>query len=443
MVRPAALVIPTGVRLHAGRKGVSVEHTGDILLEAAPGGDLERVISREGSVTLRGRLRIDRVEAPNGTVLVEGPLQADHVLADVVEIAASAFQARAVRGRRRIVVGPVRVNVDVLMAPHIEIDPKATGRAPIVESHNDPGPNGIKGGFSVAEYGDLLGDAVKFLADRGLEPLEPPPSTAEVPTASPPAPEVPTAPPPAPEPPVARPRGRPADRMPADDATTGENVEDPDTSPARPVTRSPDVECHDFVVLGEPVVEPEAWDEAAVEFVPEEPSGHHDGPSPEEQALWEAPDAPLVVIEDDQDSSSHAPEVEDLALPPGAHHHRRHDPGHDVAMEALPASEADASDAFPSSLDDEAFDPAGMLHQTIRDLRRFYPPDGEPPPITALAAMVNEGRYDEIADRLPFLWNELVNHHRDHGIRIRRQVTTTFNDILGIVKRTPPVKLVP
>ncbi|MBN1337576.1 MAG: hypothetical protein JXB39_16605 [Deltaproteobacteria bacterium] len=438
MADSSAFVIPAGVRFHAGQQGVSVEHAGDIMLEAPIGGRLERVRSRDGSVFIHGRATIEHIEAPNGTVRLEGPVQAGYVQGDIVELAGSPVRARAVRGHRQIVVGAIRIDVDVLMAPRIDIDPKASGRAPIIECHNEPGPNAIKGGFSAAEYGDLLGDARKFLADRGLEPLEPAPET-DADRPAPPAVEDPAASPP----PVPRPAmaglvigGTTSD----DEAAPGESVEDPDTSPGRPPTTLLPPDGLDFVVLGDPTLEerPEGTGEVLVDAVaPVEEGGK--GPTPEEQALWEAPDAPSVVIEDEEVSAPiEAFSMDDLSLPPGAEHPppaavRRAGPGLEISDPHV-----ELSRDLP--LDRESLDLGRMLQEKIRDLRRFYPTGEEPAPVTSLALLAEEGRIEDIAEQLPTLWNELLAHHRDHGIRIRRQVTNLFNDILSLLKGAPSIR---
>jgi hypothetical protein len=77
----------------------------------------------------------------------------------------------AISADERIAIGPSVLTVDVIIAPEITLDPKASGRVTIIESANERGPTKIKGGFSLADFEDTFGSSAEFLAQRGVRPL--------------------------------------------------------------------------------------------------------------------------------------------------------------------------------------------------------------------------------------------------------------------------------
>jgi hypothetical protein len=173
MAKHQPFVIPAGVSLQLTDRGISVAHAGDIILQSPLGDRMNEILSHEGSVTLSGTFDLDRVAAPKGTVRLEGPVKARSIQAEVIEVQSPKLEAKAIQGSKQIVLGATRIDADILVAPRIDIDAKATGRVPIIESRNEPGPNAIKGGFSIAEYDELIGNVSSYLAERGVEPLEP------------------------------------------------------------------------------------------------------------------------------------------------------------------------------------------------------------------------------------------------------------------------------
>ncbi len=257
-------VIPPGIRFEVTKAGAVVEYAGDIRIHDSFGRHLLRVMSTEGSIQLRGDLSADNIEAPKGTVEILGPLRADRVLGKVVEISAGPFRARAVRAGQKISVGPAQLVVDVLMAPNIEIDARASGRVPIVESKNTVGPNAIKGCFSLEEYDEILGDVDHFLEERGIARLEPGREPGSSPGEPPEAPITATEGPPDPELESFSPmEPQPRDHLPGSklDESTDDPVTQPEmnkpasssggfaftASPGRVVTLHPDIDSMDVL----------------------------------------------------------------------------------------------------------------------------------------------------------------------------------------------------
>ncbi len=411
-------VIPAGVSIQLTDRGVSIQHAGDIILQDSLGDAMNQIVSREGSVTLQGAFDLQRVAAPKGTVRLEGKIKVDSIQGQVVEVMTSRFEAKAVQASKQIVLGATRVAADVLVAPRIDIDAKANGRVPIIECRNEPGPNAIKGGFSITEYDELVGNVGSYLAERGVEPLEPSGEGEE---------------------------DQEDDEEPSDvviEAYAAEEVELdsledeqdqarsdlPDEATEDPDTYTESVALKVGVATAAPsspvVVEPDVEDEPAEELVAVE-ADVEDSSIP------------------DMDADALSPiESEDLQLPPGA----KASGEMEVAeVEVEPLSDEQVSqvdETFEDIAQDADGDTAqGQLLEILQELRSCYD-DGEQPPVLAeLAELVDSRQYDEIVSRLPQIWNDLVKYHRERGLRIRRQVTTTFNNIMTIVKNAPSVNI--
>ena len=403
--------IPAGVDVQITDKGVSIEHAGDIILHGTIGGGMDRVVSSEGSVTLAGKLSLGSVEAPNGTVRVVGPVEATRVLGSVVEITSTDFTAKTVRGERQIKLGECKIKIDVLISPRIEIEPKASGRVPIIECHNELGPNAIKGGFSVAEYDELLGDVESYLAERGVDPLQPASDEEEEEDEE------------EDEPSDLIIEAEDIDEAEAEfveepeslEAIEEEDVDDPDTFPD--VSR---------IKVG--VTTTEAAPISALPNIDEDPADDE----PEEI------DIEIDEIEDLELDSGELPDSDDLSLPPGARSVFVDDDFEDMAKSEVSMVDEDFSDIKPEP---EESDVHVQLEEVLAELRACYEDGEHPPVLSELQEMVEAREYDEIVNRLPQLWNDLVKHHRERCMSIRRQVTTTFNNIMSIVKNAPTVNM--
>lgn len=402
MAKHPPFVIPAGVTLTSTDRGMSVEHLGDIVLDKPLGDRMNRIASIEGSVTLRGRFEVDRVEAPRGTVRIEGNATAMALRGENVELLGARLKVSSVRASKQIAVGPCRIEADVIVAPRIDIDARASGRIPIIECRNEPGPNAIKGGFSVAEYDELLGNVASYLAEREVEPLEGGSEEEEkdeeeersdtiIETCGLDEGDAAGA-------------GDPEDDEPAEEAE-GESTDDPDT-----FTDAAALKVGVATAVPEEALDVQGAQEVAVE---------------EEPSLVEVQVEALSPIES-----------EDLQLPPGAR------PPADKPLDASRDRIAQVDENFQDiGAEMENDSTHQQLTEILRELRGCYEGDEPPPVLDELAGLAERRQYDEIVARLPQIWNDLVRYHRERGLRIRRQVTTTFNNIMTIVKNAPSVTL--
>ncbi|MBK7757661.1 MAG: hypothetical protein IPI35_14925 [Deltaproteobacteria bacterium] len=234
---PSKLVIPGGAEFTSTEAGLVIEHSGDIHLvgplsrpvaRVIAGGDIElsgdlevgEVLSRGGEIRVSGRLtsrsviaqagdvlvsgdsRITELTAPAGAarvsgkvelgrvqalvVVIEGRVTAELLRGDEVNVLSGEHQLRAIEGAVVLRVGEARLTSDVIVAPQVEVHPKCGGRATVIECRNQLGPNGLKGGYSLAEYAEEFGiDGGEFLTRRGvrsLADLAPAPAAPVAPT---------------------------------------------------------------------------------------------------------------------------------------------------------------------------------------------------------------------------------------------------------------------
>ncbi|MFH1467289.1 MAG: hypothetical protein ABIO70_23095 [Pseudomonadota bacterium] len=413
MAKHQPFVIPAGVNLTLTDRGMSVEHLGDIILDKSLGDRMGRVASAEGSVTLRGNFVLDRVEAPRGGVTIEGTVSVRSIRAETVGLTGPRITATSVQASRQIVVGACRIDADVLVAPRIDIDAKAVGRIPIIECRNEPGPNAIKGGFSIAEYDELLGNVAAYLAEREVEPLDGSGEEEEG-------------------------EEKDDDEERSDVVIEACGADDGEHGILELVEADDAVEADDGEVdllVEEGTDDPDTYtDSAALKVgvataVPQEVIEVQAGAveCDEEPSLIEVQAEALSPIES-----------EDLQLPPGAR----------VQVDATEVEEVivDQVAQVDENFEDIKAEPEidtthQQLLEILEELRQCYADDEQPPILAELAELVAGRQYEEVVVRLPQIWNDLVRYHRERGLRIRRQVTTTFNNIMTVVKNAPSVTL--
>lgn len=413
MSKHQPFVIPAGVSLDLSDRGVSVSHVGDIILQSSLGDRMNAVVSTEGSVTLRGKFDLDRVEAPTGTVRLEGSLvKARSVKASVVEIVATKFEGVSVQGEKQVVLGTTTIRADVLAAPRIDIDAKASGRVPIIECRNEPGPNAIKGGFSAAEYDELIGNVEAYLSERGVEPLEPGDDDEDEQEDD------------------EEPSDVVIEAHAADEAELEALDDEDDSVPSVPSEESDE--------------DPDTYTEDAVQGVrvataaaTEEPIIVEDGHEPLEEPSEDLEEPSIPEVQPDALTPI---ETEDLQLPPGARG-AAEEVEVEVELETTAAEQIAQVDETFQDIAPETDEAHSQLLEILAELRSCYDESEQPPVLTDLAELVDARQYDEIVASLPQIWNDLVKYHRERGLRIRRQVTTTFNNIMTIVKNAPSVTL--
>lgn len=209
------LEIPAGTRFDLVDGKLVVEHPGDVRIAGQPGQAVARVVSTEGNVYLEGPLEVGEVRAAQ-SVRVSGGLKAQRIIARDIALAGEVAVG-ALRATGKVDLGASKVQIDLVIAPRVDVGPKATGRVAVVETFRDLPPNALKGCFRLTEFADITGqNPGELLARHEVEGLsedersadeDEEPSPAAPAELEPPA----VAPPPAPAaaPPVAAPAAAP------------------------------------------------------------------------------------------------------------------------------------------------------------------------------------------------------------------------------------------
>jgi hypothetical protein len=238
MARAPAFVLPEGVVFEVKPDGVTIQNRGDVILHSSFGGAPLRVRSLEGNVELHAGLGGGSVEAAGdvrivgdatadsivagggvrvdgsarvgvvdarggdlrvqgdasgeslsaaGALRVDGSTQVRQVRGYEVTLAGPLLHARAVQAARSVTLGASQVTVDVVFAPHVTIEPQANGRVSMLECANDLGPKALKGCFRLADWQEMFGDPVPWLAERGVDPGATQGSAAPTPVSAAPA----------------------------------------------------------------------------------------------------------------------------------------------------------------------------------------------------------------------------------------------------------------
>lgn len=181
MAKPAPFSLPKGVEFDVSGGKLVVKHAGDVTISTTLGNALASV-EAGGDLTIELD-KVTGVLVAGGKLLIKGDVQATSLRADTIVLESGSISAKAISASSSITIGKAELQVDAIVAPRIEIDGKATGRVTVIDSQNARKPNNIKGGFSLSDYEDMIGNAAAFLAERGI-----------------PAPDGSAAPPAAPEP---------------------------------------------------------------------------------------------------------------------------------------------------------------------------------------------------------------------------------------------------
>ncbi|HHO54135.1 MAG TPA: hypothetical protein ENK18_25510, partial [Deltaproteobacteria bacterium] len=162
-------ILPTELKLKLTPEGIDIEYDGDVELEQDLGQSLHKVIA-SGDLTVKLQ-RVTGSLQCGGTLRIHGEIDAEHIHGREVVLGRQKVRCTSISANERITVGAASLTVDAIIAPEINLDPKASGRVTVIESDNDRGATKIKGGFSVSDYDDMFGNADEFLAQRGLQRL--------------------------------------------------------------------------------------------------------------------------------------------------------------------------------------------------------------------------------------------------------------------------------
>ncbi len=170
MPKPAAFTLPSGLELDTSGDTLDISYDGDIYIESDLGRALGKVRAG-GDLTVKLAKVTGDLEA-RGEVHIQGEIEAIRIHGRTVVLGRQRARCTTITATQTITIGASELKVDAIVAPEIRLDPKASGRVTVIESLNDRGATKIKGGFSVADYDDMFGNAEEFLSDRGVDPLD-------------------------------------------------------------------------------------------------------------------------------------------------------------------------------------------------------------------------------------------------------------------------------
>jgi len=161
--------IPDGIELELTDKTLSIKFDGNVRLTQTLGRAIGE-IDATGDVELKLDKVVGTVRA-GGTLTIKGQVDCVSLHAKEIVLGRKDIKCKAISATDRITIGAAKLAVDGIIAPDINLDGKASGRVTVIESNNDRGASKIKGGFSIADYDDMFGNADAWLADRGLARL--------------------------------------------------------------------------------------------------------------------------------------------------------------------------------------------------------------------------------------------------------------------------------
>ncbi len=176
-----AFVLPADLGLSLDDGMFNLTHDGDVTLEQTFGKEIG-TIHAKGDLTLRLPLTTGNLRA-DGTLMIDGNIEGEVIRGREVHLNGARITARSISATEKIVIGPTRLKVDIIIAPEIVIHPKSTGRVTVIESHNELEPTRVRGGYSLSEYEEDFGDGTAFLEQRGVSRLSGtmPPETGDLP----------------------------------------------------------------------------------------------------------------------------------------------------------------------------------------------------------------------------------------------------------------------
>ncbi|MEQ1502581.1 MAG: hypothetical protein ABMB14_10135 [Myxococcota bacterium] len=169
MGKRPAFTLPEGLKMDITADRLAIEYDGDVEIEVDLGRKLAGVRAA-GDLTVKlPHVTGDLVSG--GVLRIQGDVDSGILHGREVVLGRQTVKCKAISAEERIIIGPATISCDVIIAPEINLDPKASGRVTVIESLNERGATKIKGGFSLADYEDMFGNSREFLTSRGLAPL--------------------------------------------------------------------------------------------------------------------------------------------------------------------------------------------------------------------------------------------------------------------------------
>lgn len=397
MARPP-FVLPAGVTLRLTDEGLHLAYDGDIDLQEAvepslhlveAGGDLEVRLPRVTGSLFAG-----------GTLRVRGEIAGGHLHARHVVLGRQRIDCLAISASESITIGAAHITADAIIAPVVQLDPKASGRVTVIDSRNERGATKIKGGFSISDYDDMFGNADEFLAARGLARLGPstPKTVSFVDQETAPTPRSP---------------GRltsPTVLPPEEVGTVDEidDVEDDETVVPAPATARPP--------------DPTQPGYSGPSFV----YGSSPGPAPA------APTPGELDIPPDYTPPPTYPPPPVREVGPGTASGRSEDEEDEPSLSlSLGQLEPMINEPPPVASSDNELQQ--RLSDALGRIVACYEGADLPPAVQTLRTLVEQRNYEALRDDITDVWNGLLGFHQQRGIRPHHQVTHAFNVIHGLV----------
>ncbi len=169
MATPPLFRLPAGIEIDTSAGRLDVSYDGDVEIEHDLGHPIG-TIRAGGDLTIK-LPRVAGELVAGGTLRIQCPVDGGSLHGREVVLGRQPVVCTAISAEERITIGAASLTVDVIIAPEIVLDPKASGRVTIIESGNERGPTKIKGGFSLADFEDTFGQSAQFLSQRGVRPL--------------------------------------------------------------------------------------------------------------------------------------------------------------------------------------------------------------------------------------------------------------------------------
>jgi hypothetical protein len=392
-------VLPKGTSLAVGGNSLVVRHDGDIVMEQTLGRRLSR-IEAGGDLTLRCS-PITGVLHAVGTLTTEGDVDAQEIRAESVYIGPGDVRARAIIGTKRVVIGAAKLAVDVVVAPHVEIDDDARGRIRVVDCLNDRPATRVRGCLSLEDYEQDFGGVAEFLARRGVIPLHPLPGPSEESSTDEPA---------------APASAAPASTAPVEAATTAP------VAAAAPPPGPPDA------VLPAAVVEVRPGDGELTD------EDLEDVFAMDATVMFDDDYAPADSVHEDALDDQEQGGAHDLASEEDLEVGLVDDPPVATPVPIAPVAVDDEDlDAHGSPIDVHLARHAPAVRRSVARIVRSYG-DAPPPGVNDLARLSRAGKFNALRGSLDDLWLGVLRHHLGQATQPPRVVIQSFQAIHALLE---------